>query len=180
MKKQPEVTAQTRKVLIDTYFEMTARGEKTTVGAITEAAGYNRCTFYRYFTDTEQLLSQVETEICNAFRAALTQNSVITASPEIIESLAAVYRSYGKYLSVLLGQHGDSRFARKVKEIIFPMASQMFAAANVSGVDAELKIEFALSGVLATDTKWYEMNQPIPEEQLGMLIRRMFQQGVLR
>ena len=42
MKKQPELTAQTRKKLIDTYFELTAKEEKATVGAIAEAAGYNR------------------------------------------------------------------------------------------------------------------------------------------
>ena len=50
MKKQPELTAITRKKLIDTYFELVRKGEKATVGAICELAGYNRCTFYRYFS----------------------------------------------------------------------------------------------------------------------------------
>ena len=177
MKKQPEVTAQTRQALIDTYFEITARGDKPTVGTITEVAGYNRCTFYRYFTDTEQLLSQVETEICDAFRAALTQHSALAGSPEIIESLAAIYTEYGSYLSVLLGQHGDSRFAGKIKEIIYPIAYQMFAASNSPNINAELKIEFTLAGVLAAVTKWYEMKQPIPAAQLGMLIKDILQRG---
>lgn len=179
MKKQPEVTAQTRRTLIDTYFEITARGDKASVGAISEAAGYNRCTFYRYFTDTEQLISEVETEICDAFRAVLTQHSVIATSPEITEFLAAIYMEYGKYLAILLGQHGDSRFSGRMKEIIYPVASRIFAVANESDIDTELKIEFVLSGVLATVTKWYEMNQPIPAAQLGKIIKNILQQGAI-
>lgn len=107
MKKQPELTALTRKTLVYTYFDITSKGEKATVGAITDRAGYNRCTFYRYFTDTEQLLYQAETEICDDFQAALSQITFPVSPLEIIESLSAVYRQYGDYLSVLLGENGD-------------------------------------------------------------------------
>ena len=49
MKKQPELTAQTKQTLINTYFSLRQNSEKLSVGAICERAGYNRCTFYRYF-----------------------------------------------------------------------------------------------------------------------------------
>ena len=52
MKKQPELTERTRRNLIDAYFELTNSGEKGTVDQITRKAEYNRCTFYRYFSDT--------------------------------------------------------------------------------------------------------------------------------
>lgn len=180
MKKQPELTAQTRKKLIDTYFELTSKGEKATVGAVTEAAGYNRCTFYRYFTDTEQLLSQVEEEICNAFQSAIRQHSSLTTPAEIIESFTYVYQEYGGYLSVLLGKFGDPNFVSKMKEIIFPIACRRFTEITESRVEAELKIEFTLSAVLAAVTKWYEMEQPISATQLGSIIKDCLHNGVFR
>lgn len=178
MKKQPELTAQTKRKLIDTYFALVADGEKATVGAVTEAAGYNRCTFYRYFTDTEQLLDQVETEICGAFQKALEENYPAAASPAIVESFVAVYQEYGQYLSVLLGKQGSIRFTGRMKSIMQPIASQFFSETSNSDAVADLKAEFALSAVLATITKWYDMNRPIPTEELGGLLKGILQQGV--
>lgn len=178
MKKQPELTAMTRKKLIDTYFELTAKGEKATVGAITGQAGYNRCTFYRYFTDTEQLLSQVETEICDAFRAALPDSFSAEISLEIIESFAEIYRKYDRYLSVLLGRYGDICFISRMKEIMYPMAKQILAVNSDSEAVMEIKAELVLSAVLAAVTKWYELDQPVSAEQLGMMMKEIFQKGI--
>lgn len=178
MKKQPELTAITRQTFIDTFFQITSEGKKATVGAITERAGYNRCTFYRYFTDTEQLLSQVESEICDAFGAALTGQASSISPTDIIGSFVDVYQQYGEYLSVLLGVHGDSRFVAKMKAMIQPMAHQLFAAGSESNIVAALKEEFVLSAVLSTITKWYEMKQPIPLSQLGILMMNVLQDGV--
>ena len=79
MNKQPEVTEQTRKNLIAACFDLIKEQGKATVNEITKAAGYNRCTFYRYFTDTRQLLDSVEDEICeklgNALRQATTDSA---------------------------------------------------------------------------------------------------------
>lgn len=169
MKKQPELTALTRQNLVDAYFTIVARGERATVGAITGQAGYNRCTFYRYFTDTEQLLSQVEEEICNAFQGTLHSCSPLEWSSAIIESMAGVYDQYGKYISVLLGKNGDIRFGAKMKEMVAPIARQLFA--DESEVVTELKVEFVLSAVLAVITKWYEMEQPITAVRLGLMIK---------
>lgn len=178
MKKQPELTALTRKTLIDTYFEITAKGEKATVGAITEWAGYNRCTFYRYFTDTEQLLYQVETEICDAFEEVLSKIAFPISPTYLIESLSAVYQQYGNYLSVLLGENGDIRFAKRMKSVVSPFAKQHLASESEADVVTELRVEFMLSAVLAVVTKWYDMNQPIPISQLGAIITDIFHQQI--
>lgn len=178
MKKQPELTAMTKQVLIDTYFNITAEGEKVTVGAIAKRTGYNRCTFYRYFTDIEQLLTQVETEICDAFEEALTRQALTAPPAEMIGSLVDIYQQYGNYLSVLLGKHGDHRFVAKMKTIVHPAAHQLFTATSESNVAVELKEEFVLSAVLATITKWYEMRQPISAAQLGVLIKGILEHGI--
>ena len=45
--------------MIAACFDLIKEQGKATVNEITKAAGYNRCTFYRYFTDTRQLLDIV-------------------------------------------------------------------------------------------------------------------------
>lgn len=178
MKKQPEVTALTKLNIINTYFKLKQNGEKATVGAICELAGYNRCTFYRYFSDTEQLLDEVESEICNAFQNAIATNNSTSISFEIIESFTEIYQHYGYYISVLLGTHGDPRFVKKMKSIVSPIASHILGNSSESDTITQLKTEFLLSAVLATITKWYELEQPISTIQLGKLIKEMLQQGI--
>lgn len=179
MKKQPELTAQTRYNFVRAYFELRARGEKTTVGAVSTLAGYNRCTFYRYFADTEHLLSEIETEICDAFKEVLPKDSITTIPSEIVGSLAAIYQKYGSCLSILLGKHGDPQFVSRMKSIIHPIAAQLFSLTSETSIITELKVEFALSAILATITKWYDMNQPVPAEELGLMIKKAIQNGVL-
>lgn len=92
--------------------------------------------------------------------------------------MVSLYQKYGSYLSVLLGKHGDIRFVNRMKGIIYPVASAFVSSTSESSVIAELKVEFILSAVLATITKWYDMDQPIPTQQLGMMIRSILQQGL--
>lgn len=180
MNKQPEITALTRKKLIDTYFDLMARGEKTTVATVTETAGYNRCTFYRYFTDTRDLLEQKETEICDAFQHAVDCCDLQTDADGLVSLFVGVYEQYGSYISVLLGGYGDPNFIGRMKQIIRPIAMQIFASASDFHTAAELKTVFVLSGVLAVIKQWYASGQPIPASQLGDLIREMILQGVLK
>ena len=140
MKKQPELTALTRKTLVDTYFQIAAKGEKTTVGAITESAGYNRCTFYRYFPNTEQLLAEIEDEICAAFQKAIATHTPTIFTLEVIQSFAGVYQEYGDYISALLGKHGDPGFLEKMRIIMPPFISQLVKNSTTSENVKALKI----------------------------------------
>lgn len=178
MNKQPELTAATRKKLTDAYFELLGRGEKTTISTVTALAGYNRCTFYRYFSDIQQLLEQVEGEICEKYQAIWSQFSSAADIPRVISELTAVYDRYGPYLAALLGEHGDARFTVKIKAIIAPVAVKLLTISADPPAVAELKMEFALSAVLATITKWYAMGQPIPVQQLSHLLLGILQNGI--
>ena len=169
MNKQPEITDQTRRNLIDACFELIKAGQKATVGDIAKKAGYNRCTFYRYFSDVRQLLDQIEDEICGELDTALRVGAG-DLSGTAISSLASVYTKYGKVLSVLLGPHGDPIFREKMRTVAEPIFRNMLNLSTKSDVETELKTEFGLSAVLGTVTKWYQLNMPISTEELAELI----------
>ena len=63
MKKQPEITVQTKQNLTDAFWQIycTKRIDKITVRDITTKAGYNRGTFYEYFRDVYDVLEQIGT-----------------------------------------------------------------------------------------------------------------------
>ncbi len=167
MNKQPEQTAQTRRNLIDAYFALVGKGEAVSVGSITGRAGYNRCTFYRYFKDVADLLEQVETELYDEFRSVVGGDA---SMPEMVMAMTGIYQRNGGYLSVLLGPHGDPGFTARVKELVSPMARERFSGPTAADPVTELRVEFVLSAVLATVTKWYELGQPISASELGALM----------
>ena len=65
MKKQPEITKQTKQNLSDAFWQIYCekRIEKITVKDITTKAGYNRSTFYEYYTDVYDVLEQIESSV---------------------------------------------------------------------------------------------------------------------
>ena len=70
MRKQPQVTEQTRANLTQAFWELYRDRpiEKITVREIAERAGYNRATFYLYFRDVYDLFDQLESEILEQVR----------------------------------------------------------------------------------------------------------------
>lgn len=57
MHKQPDVTAATRKKIMDSFWDIyiTTPIDKITISAITKSAGVHRSTFYEYFKDIYDL-----------------------------------------------------------------------------------------------------------------------------
>ena len=90
MKKQPELTAQTKENLMEAFWQIYCekRIEKITVKEITMKAGYNRSTFYEYFTDVYDVLEQIE-------------NSLIP-SPQDLPPLSLINTSAHHYQSIRL------------------------------------------------------------------------------
>ena len=57
MKKQPQITEQTRKTLIKAFLQLNKKTEiqKITINRICKTANFNRSTFYQYFSDIYDL-----------------------------------------------------------------------------------------------------------------------------
>ncbi|WP_339255351.1 TetR/AcrR family transcriptional regulator [Paenibacillus sp. FSL R5-0713] len=67
MKKQPQITEKTRQKFIVVFCELYSQKpiEKISVQEIANNSGYNRSTFYQYFTDIYALLDAVENDLLN-------------------------------------------------------------------------------------------------------------------
>ena len=158
--KDPERRAKTRRRIMQACWDVYAADPSriVTVSAIVSAAGVHRSTFYEYFDDAPAVMAALEAE-----RALATGGT----DPE--EIVQRVYVAHGERLSLLLGDAGDPGFSRKLKRVLRPVAERGLGLGE-GGFDPYL-FEFAVSGILAAVTLWYERGRDIDPGKFGEGLR---------
>jgi len=180
MKKQPEVTAQTRQNLIDAFWSLYCekRIEKITVKEITNKAGYNRGTFYEYFTDVYDLLDQIEQSLVPALNELPPINMQNEDMEIPLNMFMKLYEQNSKYYSVLLGDNGDPSFASKLKNATKPTLKQAFFTSNIDPIEFDFVLEYILSSMIGIMSYWFRENKVLPVEKLIALIGELTENGV--
>ena len=180
MKKQPELTAQTRENLTQAFWSLyrQQRIERITVKDITAKAGYNRSTFYEYFVDIYDVLNQLEEALLEYLKEQALNSLENGLNDDIIPKLANVFEAKGDYLGILLGENGDPYFAQKMKAILRPAVSNALGLPE-KDIHAAYIFEFGLSAIIATLTHWYNNQKDIQSKELVRLIHSMIASGIL-
>lgn len=179
MKKNPEVTALTRENLMQAFWDLYCKKkiDAISVKEITDAAGYHRSTFYEYFVDINDVLTQLEEGLLAYIKEEVVNNLAFIQNDDFIRGMADLYESRGKYLSVLLGEKGDPNFAKKLKAVMLPVLSETFGLPE-SDIRTVYIFEFGFSAILSTITYWYQKNKNLPSKELIFMIRSMLVSGV--
>jgi len=183
MKKKPEITAQTRENLIDAFWGLYCekRIEKITIKEITQKAGYNRGTFYEYFTDVYDVLESIENSLIPTIDELPPFSTPTGTLGMPLDMFLKLYEQNSKYYSVLLGDNGDPAFASKLKNSIKPAIMQMF----IGKTDIEIKevdyiLEYTLSAMIGIMSYWLKQKNPISNDDLFDLIHRLMDKGVMK
>lgn len=142
----------TRQALMDAFWTLykKKRIEKITVKHITDAAGYNRSTFYQYFLDVYDILAQLEDDILKRmdFPDHFTADTTI-------ESIVPKFEENFEYLSVLFGERGDFSFFLRVRKALKDV---FYRTATLNGMEVSfalnMEIEFHVAGTTAALLAW--------------------------
>ncbi|KAB3535263.1 TetR/AcrR family transcriptional regulator [Alkaliphilus pronyensis] len=181
MKKRPEITAQTRQNLIDSFWLLYCekRIENITVKEITQKAGYNRGTFYEYFTDIYDVLEQLEASLIPSLDE-LPQFTIQNQTMGMpLDMLMKLYEKNSKYYSVLLGDNGDPGFASKLKTSIKPILKQELIQYNdLDPIEFDFILEYILSAMIGIMSYWFRNDKKLPAEDLIRLIQDIMTNGV--
>ncbi|MBM7614493.1 TetR/AcrR family transcriptional regulator [Alkaliphilus hydrothermalis] len=181
MKKRPEVTAQTRQNLIDSFWSLYCekRVEKITVKEITQKAGYNRGTFYEYFTDIYDVLEQLEASLIPSLDE-LPQFTIQNQTMGMpLDMLMKIYEKNSKYYSVLLGDNGDPAFASKLKNSIKPiLKKELLKYSKLSPIEFDFLLEYILSAMIGIMSYWFRNDKELSAEDLITLIQDLMTNGV--
>ena len=180
MKKQPEITAQTREKLIEAFWNLYCEKkiEHITIKEITDIAGYHRSTFYEYFEDIYDVLDQLEDALLEHIERNVINSLDDELSEDLTQNIANIYDVKGEYLSVLLGENGDPNFLNKIKAVMQPVLTDAFGLSE-GEIHTSYIFEFASSGILSVVTHWYKNGKNLPSQELVGLVRSMLMGGVL-
>ena len=177
MKKQPEITEKTRQTFIDVFCELYSQKpiEKISIKDITSKAGYNRSTFYQYFSDIYELLDFVEDDLLSYIKEELMNNEPST--DPIQDALHCLEKSdHISTLKALLGDYGSVHFlARLKKEIPFDRLASNLPEYNFL---SPYLIEFYISTSLSLFRLWLQQGKDLPEEDLIKLVDNLYKNGI--
>ena len=142
--------------------------ERIRVKDITDRAGYNRGTFYIYFSDVYNVLETIENEILDDMKARSDSHSWHRENAEeAINKILEFFKNYEKYLVVLLGENGDSHFVEtfksRISKIIFPI---LIKGTEYDSVEVGYLTEFFSAGLVGMIKKWLEDNNGVSEDDL--------------
>ncbi|HBE78961.1 MAG TPA: TetR/AcrR family transcriptional regulator [Firmicutes bacterium] len=189
MKYNPEITAQTRKNLMDAFWDLYSQEGigKTSVREIALKAGYNRSTFYEYFTDVYDVLEQIEASLLPDIKKhqAIIQDIIMETGAHLpLKHLTEVYSKNKKYFVVLLGKNGDPAFQEKIKNVykaflraLLRPQLQSLAADDFS---LECTLEFMISAFLGVMTYCFTREENPDLEKVVQLLGNLTNDGVMK
>lgn len=176
MNKQPEITERTKQTLATAFCDLYTKKsiDKITIKEITVHAGYNRSTFYQYFTDVYDLLNYIEDDLLTAMKQSWKTESGALLSPDLGQ-LLLLFENKEHYLRAVFGDYGSIHFLERLKrelpldEIkkLFPQEEKLLP----------YLLEFHIATSLSLFRVWLKNGKDIPADVLFELIHNLYTNG---
>ncbi|WP_145335736.1 TetR/AcrR family transcriptional regulator [Paenibacillus xylanexedens] len=177
MHKQPEITDKTRQTFINVFCDLYSRKpiEKISIQEIAKQSGYNRSTFYQYFTDIYDLLDCVEERILNSINEEMAGREFSTHTFQ--DALQCLENAEDiAILKALLGDYGSVHFVERLKrEIPF---ERLIVDLPSNDALAPYIIEFYISTLISMFRLWIRSDKDLSSEELVGLIDSLFTKGI--
>lgn len=166
---------------MDAFWELYSNEgiEKISVREIIGKAGYNRSTFYRYFTDVYDVLEQIEDSVLpdiEKHRNIMSDLSVHLP----LKHLTEVYSLKKKYFVVLLGKNGDPAFQEKMKNVYKALVRPLLQSPDADDFRLECTLEYAMSAMLGMITYCFTREENPDIEEMVQLQWRLMNDGVMK
>lgn len=171
----------TKQAFIDAFCLLSQRKptEKITVRELSVRAGYNRCTFYQYFSDVYAVLETIEDRVA----AQVKENFRVAIEPEdfgktFLNAFTRIHREQAPYFDLLLCPANRARFSEKLIAEVGPILMARFHLPpedERSGLLTELYLSTALAAV----ARWIKSGRKLPLPEFSALLRDVLSSGVL-
>lgn len=175
MRSFPRQTEMTQKNFQDAFWTLYSKLgiDKITVKDICRLAGYNRSTFYQYYTDVYDMLHKAENQLLDEiyeFVIQLVEQANQMNASGLIQTIFEFFAQNDKFISVLFGSHGDKEFTQKVTENLKPLwIKYFFNTDDKAPNEIDLLTEFYISGIISMYQKWFHDNNGVSFERMIQL-----------
>jgi len=160
----------TRKNLMDAYwllYRKNGRG-RITVKEIAETAGYNRSTFYEYFTSVEDVYRALQEQIVPLEPLHALQLRFLTEGmgfTELMKEFLPMLKDNLERFAVLMGVGGDLEFRERFLALWRPCFTARLRQEGLEPQQAEIYGEFILSGMVGMIAGAWDRSPDSPEEE---------------
>lgn len=173
----------TRDAIKDACFHLLGeRGySKLTVKEICKVANINRTTFYRHYTDVDEVLRQIENDLLELIHNSSSDlRSMVMSNAEwkpIVHNsfvqLLNVFNDNKDFLIPIMSVDGDPYFVRKYKQIIIDGLEQTFKKNNIH-LGKYGKYLLIINSSSAVDAVYYWMkNQDLSVEDFAFFFEEI-------
>ena len=175
MKKNPEQTKMTQNNFQEAFWTLYEKQsiDKITVKDICNLAGYNRSTFYQYYEDVYDVLRKVEVQFLDFvgdFVLQLVKEANAMDASRTNEAVFDMLAQQSRYISVLLGPHGDAQFMQKIVATLKPIwIKYFFRTEHYTTAEVDLLMEHYISGLLSMFRKWFFSPNGVSVEKIIQL-----------
>ena len=180
MNKQSRVTDATREAFIDAFFKLAKKKniQQITIREITDLAGYNRTTFYRYFEDVYALIEYTEDYFLESVRNSLIEqrgNQEKLNERAFFETIINCFNQNSERISVLMSEQNRSHFLRRIEENI-PNNIQNI---NIDTPKKQIIRDIYFYGIFHAISINMKNKNFLPDEDLLDLIQKLFENWYL-
>lgn len=155
---------------------------KITVKEITDRAGYNRGTFYTYFSDINEILTLLKENLIPTRDMILGPLMMLDKSGDNIfdtlERTNDYVKEHSDKISVLIGPEGDPGFVHEFKMRIRMIIMDYVYELKIKEPEKiEYIIEYQLSALIGMFQLWLEKKGEVDEIILGHFVEDISKQG---
>lgn len=155
---------------------------KITVKEICDNADVNRSTFYTYYSDQYDLLTQIENDIIAEVNEKLGSYHFNTAQSEamqMIERILIYVAENGAFCAMLLSEQGDAGFQKNLLGIAKEQLVGEWTASNqIDPETAEYIYLFAVKGSIGLIQNWLKNGLNKKPVEMAEMILRLTSQGI--
>ncbi|HHO5212226.1 TPA: TetR/AcrR family transcriptional regulator [Staphylococcus aureus] len=154
-----------------------------TINQIVEEAEITKSTFYRYYDDKYELISEIEEEILEHIhkeRQKIDENASEKnlLDIEMFKYLFETLEPYSNTIYRLLGYNGDSSFEMKLKNEISRRFIDIEQRNHISQVRADLVKEYVFVIMIKTLQYWSAHKDEVDIDEIALTIRDIQLKGL--
>lgn len=180
MKKQQDTTNETKNSFIVSFCKLYMKKpiEKISIRELTDTAGYNRTTFYNYFSDIYDVLDYIE----NSSIRYVKKNIIIdmkkeNPSKQFINTFLNIYENWESYIKVLLSNQNSAHFTDRLKKELFSSCMDAFNLPK-NNIRAEYILDFYLSAIISVISRWIRNQSEMSSLEMANLLEDMLKNNI--
>ena len=176
-KKEDRRVKYTKMVLKESFIDLLEHQpiSRISIKDICEGADINRATFYAHYTDSYDLMKQIENELFENLEKHLTvytNDQTAFVPVDTVEHIFIYIKENAKICKLLLGERGDLNFQKRIFQLVYDrFMLDITRRYAISQEDAEYIYAFILTGCVGVIQKWLNDNiNQSPRYMAEMLI----------